>query len=255
MNEEKPDEQVSFASTEVAPPLTENLGSVKAEKSLIGGFFNDIFSVCFSSTRFFREYPVHERSLGGALAFGICVEWLATALSFLIGLSFSHLVDQYLVQIQQLLNEGMGGLSGKSSQLLEMFRLNQMLYGIGVVILNPFFTLAGIYFTSILLFLGMKTFLPAAGVKVSSERFGFDGCVKLISYARGTSVFKFLPIVGGLVAPIWRACVIIIGVKQSFGVSTTRASFISYFYASLLSFAGLFMMIFLIISLVRMFSN
>lgn len=255
MSDQKPDELVSFASTEVAPPLNETLNPIVDENSIIKNFFSDLFAVCFSATRFFESKPVHTRPLGGALAFGISVEWISAAMSFLVGLSFSRLIEQYIQEIQAMIAQSGSGFSSQGSQILEMFRVNQMLYGIGMVILNPFFSLFAIYITAFFLFLGMKTFLPSSGTKVPAETFGFEGCVKLISYARATSIFAFIPFIGGLVAPLWRACVIIIGVKHSFGVSTTRASFVAYFYATLLTLLGFVTAIFLALTIWRMFSN
>lgn len=253
MSNETPDDSTSFAPTEAAPPIQQNLIPPEEEQSILRGFFSNLFAVCFSSTRFFESKPVHTRSLGSALTFGVTVEWIAAAITFLISLSMRRAIEESLAQLQSLISGS--DFSAKGSQLIEMFRVNQMLFGIGAVILNPFLSIAAIYFTSLLLYFGVKTFQSGSSAKVSAEEFGFEGCVKLISYARGTSIFSFIPFIGGLVAPIWRACVIIIGVKHSFGVSTTRASFIAYFYATLITVVGMCSIIFLILSMWRLFSN
>jgi predicted Zn finger-like uncharacterized protein len=112
-------------------------------------------------------------------------------------------------------------------------------FGIGVlflvvIVLSPFFVLAGIFFTS-----GVAHLLLLV---VRGGGSGFEATFRVVAYSQATQILGLIPFIGGVVGGCWMLVVLIIGLKE-----IHETSYLRVLIAFLLPLALVFLLILAIV--------
>ena len=186
----------------------------------IRNYFRTVFRILFEPSKFFRAMPV-DGGLSGPLAFALVTNWMGAALAYVWGSMTSQALISFLDKIPELANE----TSGSGQHFV------QWLFGVGAVILDPFYTLFSIILTSFLVYLGAQLFIgtrlnPKTG---KEEAITYESALRIVAYGLTPSIFFVIPFAGGLIVPIYKLIVTIIGVKEVYRTESIKAFFVTIF--------------------------
>jgi hypothetical protein len=86
---------------------------------------------------------------------------------------------------------------------------------LGITIGLPFIVLVTLYLGSAIIHLCLMV--------VGGNRRGFEATFRVIAYSSSTQIFALIPLIGGLIIPIYTLAIEIIGLKEGHGIGTGRA--------------------------------
>jgi hypothetical protein len=170
------------------------------------------------------------------LLFAVVTNWLAAAISFLWKVPLFESIQRGYREGAGLWNEFAGDLSsidspGRHAQseipAEAWMKFKELVlpwfWGASSVLLDPFATLAGVFTTSILVFV-------AARVLVDSERpIRFSTMIRIVCFSSAAALWAVVPIVGALVAPIAMIATLTIALSEIYKTSFFRALTIAIF--------------------------
>ncbi len=188
---------------------------MKFEQSPVGRGLRKIRDILIEPTRFFQgRDPVHE-GLSTPLLFAIFLEWavaiIVYARDFAVGLS-----EEKLIQ----------ALERSHSAFKQLHDINFGVLKLGLLLINPLQSVLGILFGSVLLHAGVMIFVPNRP-EVTERRFSTTASVT--AYARASAAWLVIPYIGWLIGLIWSGFTMIIGVRETYRTSTTRAVLVTLF--------------------------
>jgi hypothetical protein len=191
---------------------------------IIKNYFSDIWKILVHPQSFFRHMPV-SGGIAKPLTFALVTHWLGSALGFIWNISLGGSI---FTLVQKWLEEDISNVDypGRNVEILAIkTKVMQWVTGAGPVIADPFFTLVSIFFTSFLLFLGVRIF-------VTSDRPGeitFETSLRIICFGMTASILSVIPLMGSMVATFYALILTVIGVKEVYRISTGRALVIALF--------------------------
>jgi len=192
---------------------------------------------------FRRERELDDGSVTGPIAFALVTHWIASAVEWIWRGAMGKLFQQWQGQIAHLLSEiaevdspGRGAWVGAVEQ-----RFSQWVWGVGPVLLDPFFTLFSILFTGLLVYAGSRILVtPQPLANGSLQAIRFESTIRLLAYASAPGILACLPVAGSVLAYIVSSVVLVIGAHELYRVGWPRAIVIAFFPKVL--FAGTLMM-------------
>lgn len=197
--------------------------------SIIQKYFRDVAWILTKPTAFFREMPL-KGGLSGPLAFALITHWIGSSVQFL----WHHWIGSWLSLWTDTFMQIAGDVvevdsPGKCQMLFEMKdRVLHWMVGAGSVLMDPFWTLSGIIFTSVLVFVGARIFINP-GKEGAPEEVTFESAVRIISYGMTPHLLTMVPFIGPLVATVLTVYVTVIGAREVYRTTTAKAVVIALF--------------------------
>ncbi|MCK5554593.1 MAG: YIP1 family protein [Deltaproteobacteria bacterium] len=151
-------------------------------------FLTTLREVLFSPTQFYGRMPT-SRGLTNPLIFAL----ILGVLGGVLGLTWQQV---FTVQLEQ-------------------FPLSTT-HLVGITIALPFLVLVGLYIISAIVHLCL--------VVVGGNRKGFEATFRVIAYSWSTQIFTLVPLVGSFIIPIYALVIAIIGLRESHGIGSGRAT-------------------------------
>jgi hypothetical protein len=189
----------------------------------------------FHPTIFFARMPLEGRALP-ALVFAITVRWIASAVSLLWKqpilsllrsgwMEGSGILSDFTTNLSPIDHPGRHAESIVTPELWE--RIHSLVlpwfWGVSSVLLDPFFSLASILFTTALIFVGAR-------ILVQSEKpVRFSSTLKIVSFANAAMIWSIIPLIGVLVAPLAVIITTCIAFQEIYQTSWLRSFVIAVF--------------------------
>jgi hypothetical protein len=197
--------------------------------SLVYRYFQNVWAILTRPATFFREIPFR-KGLTGPLCFALTTHWIGSALGFIWHLMLGGSVHRFFQGLFRSMENGYdvdspartAQLSQIRDQILEWF------FGVGPVLLDPFFTLVSILVTSLFVFAGARI-LVAPSKKGHPDEISFESAVRIVCFGMTPSLLNSFPILGGFIASLYTLIVTVIGTKETYRVNTGRALIIALF--------------------------
>jgi len=180
------------------PPAPGEVPSPFAER-VRRGFFASFFETwklaSVEPQAFFARVRIDQ--LGSAVLFGVLASWVGSAVAALFGWLGGA---AWMGAVRQ----AMQGIPGERSQIFERLALAM---GGGAtlirVVLAPIFAVVFIFVGAGILHLFLLLFRGGAR--------GFHATLTVMAYSSGVYLLSAVPVCGGVVAPIWQAVILVIG--------------------------------------------
>jgi hypothetical protein len=258
----------------------------KSESSLepIANYFRDLKKVTFQPTLFFKALPV-SGGIGGPLAFALVTHWIGAALGYFMDSLTGNIGERMMHQMVQFSSHystrslGTGDIdapmkmaNGWMNSLNQGQKFADWIWGSGGTLLDPFFTLVIILFTSFFVFIGARLFVnptswptsrsaPAASVRsgggpmnLDSEvvRFPsgvtYESALRVVAFGMSPAIFAGVPYFGWIASWVFIPIVTIIGAREIYRISPGRATVVGLFpsllFLGILSLGLVIMMMF-----------
>lgn len=200
----------------------------------MGKFFQNYLSNCRSlflePTIFFRKKFVLI-SLSEALAIGLLSFWLSAIFSF-----FFH--SLLMMSMMEVFSDWVGHyvfLENIFPQSLQQGR--DFLFDAGILLLKPFFALVILFFHSLMLYVSARIFISTNGEDLTQKN-----CLKILSFAIVACWFSVIPVLGVLLSFFVFLALTVIGIRECFKVSTSRALLVALLPKFFLFFILLFLL-------------
>jgi hypothetical protein len=226
----------------------------KTESSFepIANYFRDLKKVTFEPTKFFRALPV-SGGIGGPLAFALVTHWIGAGLGYFLDSFTGNFGERMMHQMVQFSSHystrysGTGDIDAPMKMANNWMQgLNQgqkfadWIWGSGGTLLDPFFTLVIILFTSFFVFIGARLFVtpsPAAPARAGGGyediRFPagvtYESALRVVAYGLSPAIFAGIPYFGWIASWVFVPIVTIIGAREIYRISPSRATVVGLF--------------------------
>ena len=197
--------------------------------SLLKKYFRDVAWILTKPTAFFREMPL-KGGLSGPLAFALITHWIGSSVQFLWHNWIGSWVSLWTDTLMQIAGDVADVDSpGHGQMLFEMKdRILHWMVGAGSVLTDPFWTLSGILFTAVLVFVGARIFITP-GRDGAPEDITFESAVRIVAYGMTPHLLSMVPFIGPLVAGILTVFVTVIAAREAYRTTTGKAVVIALF--------------------------
>lgn len=191
-------------------------------------YFKTLKAILTHPTQFFRTLK-RPPGIVGPLLFGIITNWIGSALEYIWFTGLRGFFGTRLSDIFRALDRSSEiDSSGQAGAVLAMReRIVEWMFGVGSVLIDPFKTCAQILFLSFFVWIGARIF--AKLTPDAEERLGYQSAVAVVGYSMAASLFKGVPIIGGLIAGIFVVIIAITGARETYRVGSGRALVIALF--------------------------
>lgn len=216
-------------------------------------YFKTLKSLLTKPTAFFQTLP---RPIGlvKPLLFGIITNWIGSALQYIWFSGLGKVFGTRLTDIFQSLDTSSEiDSSGQAGAVLAMReKLMDWAFGVSSVLIDPFKTCAQILFLSFFVWVGARIFAEIS--ENTKERLSYESAVAIVGYSMAASIFKGIPVLGGMIAALFAVIISIAGARETYRVSTGRALVIALFpvllfwgliFAGVIAFFSAFLMLFI----------
>lgn len=211
-------------------------------------YFIDLKDLLTRPTFFFRnlERPVNPAS---PLFFGIVTSWIGAALEYLWYVGFGKFFESRIEDILRALEKTSEIDSSGQTETMLMMREKfvNWVFGMGSVLIDPFKTCVKILFLSFFVWIAARIFgnlsSKESDVEPLEDRFRYENAVAIVGYAMAATIFKGIPVVGGLISGTFIVVLSVIGAQEIYRVGSGRAIVIALF-PSLLFWGLIFATIF-----------
>jgi hypothetical protein len=234
----------------------------KTESSLepIANYFRDLKKVTFEPTLFFKALPVRG-GIGGPLAFALVTHWIGAASGYFMDSLTGNIGERMMHQMVQFSSHystrslGTGDIdapmkmaNGWMSSLSQGQKFADWIWGSGGTLLDPFFTLVIILFTSFFVFIGARLFVvptfrpaPEAPVRTGGPmnldgevvRFPsgvtYESALRVVAFGMSPAIFAGVPYFGWIATWVFIPIVTIIGAREIYRISPGRATVVGLF--------------------------
>lgn len=191
-------------------------------------YLRTLRDVLFHPTSFFRKQNASE-SITRALIFALVTNWIGSALGFI---NHSLIWQQNALDIVVRLRDYSGIDTSEIESLHEFTPWAQSALvwfkSVGAVLLNPFYSLLSLAFVSFFIFIGARLLISPKPGAAWSE-INYQSVFRLCCWSTAPAFFKIIPWVGSSVVWIYSFCLLVIGIRESFQISTQRATFVAVF--------------------------
>jgi hypothetical protein len=192
-------------------------------------YFRTLAAILTHPSRFFRDLP-RPTGFVGPLFFGILTSWFGSALEYLWYSGFGHVFrNRWNDLLNALEKVPQIDSSGQFESALAMRqKVTDWVFGVGSVLIDPFKSCAWILFLSVFVWIAARLFADRDYVK-SENRLGFETALSIVAFSQAASLFKGVPVLGGLISVLFAMVLGTIGAKQTYRVTTSRALVIVLF--------------------------
>ena len=230
------------------------------EDGFIGAYFRQVWRILSDPIAFFREMPL-SGGAGGPLAFALVNHWLGAALGFLWTRLLAGLTAPMMERALKIFQDVSDvDHPGRGAQIIEMQkRMMSWVWGAGSVVVDPFLTLIGIAFTSLLVFVGARLLIPShaplQGDGQPRPEITYESALRVVCYGLTPAILGGLPLFGGAIAMIFTVITTVLAAREAYRIGTGRAIFVGLFPKILFfSLLGLGLMLMLVVA-VRLFTT
>lgn len=215
-------------------------GSGEGNLSLFQRYFRLCKSVLLEPTDFFRnKYP--KLDVEEALTFGLVTLWLSAFVSFIWDamnqVFMAHFLESWMQEVL---------IQDESTSFFD-YDGKSFLFSAGSLLLNPFLSLIGLGISAFFLFVLGKVFITDR----RAEDVNMRSVLKVLAVASTGAWFGVVPFFGGILSYLVVSLLTVIGMRESFHISTRRSAVIVFLPQALLA---LFIMIALLFFAVLIFS-
>lgn len=234
--------------------MTETETATPHEVNLFSQYFLNLRDLLTRPTHFFRTLP---RPVGfvGPLFFGIITSWFGSTLEFLWYSGFHQVFGSRLSDLMSVFDKvPQIDSSGRFETALALReKIANWVFGVGGVLIDPFKTCASILFLSTVIWIAARLFADRDYPR-EEKRLDYATAVSIVGFAQAASVFKIVPVLGGTIAALFAMVLSVIGVTETYRVTTGRAIVIALFptilfwgliFASVLAFFSAILMLFM----------
>jgi hypothetical protein len=197
------------------------LPQMESAEGPIRGYFGKIRKILFSPQEFFASLPPRE-SLGQVLAFALITHWVGSAIAFLIHMGAG--VDKTIMRMVEMLYRDNPGALDQLRQNADYSRFMTWFQGVGAIVLDPFFVLLILLFSSVVLFVFVRLLISENDELGAPRELSFENCMRIASYALTAELFRVIPFVGAMIAWVYGIVLSILGVSALFRVTGGRAT-------------------------------
>jgi hypothetical protein len=194
--------------------------------------------------------------LAKPLAFALTTHWLGSAIGFLWQHFLGGSVSRFLKTVFQSSSRWGTDIdySGRYASLLTIKeRLMGWFFGVGPVLLDPFFTLASIFFAAGLIFIGARILISSKPSRQEFYPITYESAIRITAYGLSPAILSAIPLFGTILAPIYTFILTVIGIREAYRTSTSRAILVALFPKLLIPGiigAGVIFFIFMIAKLI-----
>lgn len=190
---------------------------------LFSRFWNAVRDIVFHPARFFSSHAqliVSEGGLSSALAFAVIIQWLASFFNFVWRSTVGVLLQNHMDDLLRIAGDVMQKPPGMSESLEELrSRAIEFLFGAGAIVLTPFTTLLKLAFVAVFVHAAVRFFM-----KESADRpHSYATTLKILAYASAPWILCVIPGFGMLLAYILSFAAAVIGIREVYRTSTSRA--------------------------------
>jgi len=185
--------------------------------------------------------------MGQALAFGLICHWLGSALAYLGNFLAGYSLEKSFDAFFRLLSPEQGGLALEALHFKDSKgAFMGWFLGVGSVIIDPFLTLLHVFVVSTFLYLASRVLITPDPHRPEPS---YKALLCIVSFGLGPAVFMGIPFAGGLLGSLYIFAVTIIGIREVFKISGSRALAVAIlphlvFYGVLLAVLATFFIIF-----------
>jgi hypothetical protein len=223
----------NFGETEAERPLTcPSCGKSQFSKppklesglALIQNYFWQLWCILTHPSKFFRELPPSD-DIARPLAFALVTHWLGAAFGYLwhlvIGGSLNGYLRDFLMRAGDSIQIDTPGRSEQLAHLRDQFM--SWFLSAGSIVMDPFFTLVSILYTSFFVYIGARILVPP---KVTVN---YPSAMRIVCYGLSPAILAAIPGLGSLIAPFYTLIVTIIGAREVYRIGTARATIVALF--------------------------
>lgn len=197
--------------------------------SLISDYFGKVWAIMTRPRAFFRAMPL-SGGVAGPLAFALVTHWMGSAASLLWRLLAGGALEGYYRQFMQLAGDVAEiDNPGRNAQITQMSdRITHWALGTGSVLVDPFLTLVQILFVSFLVFIGARI-LVTPGKDGAPREITFESALRVVCYGMTPAILAVLPVFGTPISYLYQVAVTVIGAREAYRISGTRAMAVAFF--------------------------
>jgi hypothetical protein len=203
---------------------------------MIRAYFRNLQTILLTPSKFFRDMPL-TGGLSGPLAFALVTHWIGSSLGYLwsqlAGNIIQHMAGRFMHFSSTFSGSGSGNeidAPARFSQWMETKqRLGHLLahwmWGAGSVILDPFTTLVAIFFTGTFVYVGARLLVNSS----RQSEVTYESAIRLVAFGMSPAILAAFPFVGSFFAALYVLVVTIIGAREVYRVSNSRALLVALF--------------------------
>ncbi len=222
----------SNSMTEHEQVATINNPSFESSWGPIGAYFLLMYKIIRHPGVFFKNIPKGD-SPWWPVTFALITSWLGRTIEYFWQgiISPSDLLPMKYTSARGTFFSGFD-ISSDSGQMAQQVKdgLHALLLGPGGVLLDPFFTLVSIFGSALMIWIGVKLFLPYAlnselnnNETENRSKNIFFTTLRVIGYANAAAIFSVVPIMGNFISKIGIFAFCWIGIIKVFRTSGIRA--------------------------------
>jgi hypothetical protein len=179
--------------------------------------------------RFFRAMPT-EGGLSGPLAFALTTHWIGESVGFLWRTALSDRVMSRMSAIFQVAGDVMDVDSPGRGATMAAFRdrIVHWAWGAGRVIIDPFWTLAGLLFVSFFVYVGARL-LVTPGEDGDPRAIRYETALRIVCYGTAPAILAAIPLAGEVIPLIAVPLLTIVGAREVYRIPPGRAVVVALF--------------------------
>lgn len=199
------------------------------ESNPVTNYFHHLKVVLTRPTDFFRDLK-RPTGIAGPLFFGIVTSWIGSALEYLWYAGFGRVFGSRISDIFTAMDKSakIDSSGDVETALALRQKLTDWVFGVGAVLIDPFKTFAWILFLSLFIWVAARLFSTPV-VNDPERRWSYESAVAIAAFAQAATLFKAVPLVGGLIGIVFGTVIAVIGASETYRVSTGRGILIALF--------------------------
>ncbi|MFZ9595771.1 MAG: YIP1 family protein [Bdellovibrionia bacterium] len=190
---------------------------IQADSNWLKDYFCTLVSLLTHPERFFRSLP-KQPNASQALAFALVTHWIGTAASTLWKLGVGHEPQDFIQTWFLKFMSQSGPISSSWNALQTPF--SSWLFSTSGVLIDPFVSLGALLVSTALAYPVAYLLIP------NRSQLTFLALLVPYCYAMGSSIFLALPWIGAFLSGLSGILLTILGIRQRFQISTSRAALI-----------------------------
>lgn len=199
-------------------------------RSFIAGFLGNVKTILLTPSRFFRDMPL-SGGLTQPLAFALVTHWIGSVIGYFWATLAGSTVERMASHFVQFSGQGTDiDSAARMSQWLQIQQRAAHLFwswfwGAGSILLDPFKTLITIFVTSAFVYVAARLFVNSS----KQSEVTYESSIRIVSYGMTPAILAALPLFGGFASSIYVMVVTIIGAREVYRTSSSRAILIVLF--------------------------
>jgi hypothetical protein len=192
---------------------------------VVKNYFSDLWKILAHPKLFFRHMPL-KGGITHPLAFALVTHWIGSSFNFVWRLWYGNTLQRSIQNWLQMTNGTTRHFGDLESSARD--KIVEWIFGVGPVVIDPFFTLVSILFTSFFVFLGARI-LVSPGKNGHPDEITYESAVRIICFGTAPAILSFFPFVGPFVSSFYGIVITIIGAKEAYRIGSGRAIVVALF--------------------------